>query len=230
MNGAWRLLQPHLNLRLPRRIHIRPRLLCVSTTRPRAFMRPFKTSSRLRKTFRFVTGMSAKPKSKDIPIVPQAVEPYISVQVGEDSFFIRHDAMGYFSCSCRVADGVGGWSEVKGANPALYSLKLMHYSKAQLDQYDEIVDDDLNVRFELETYGSVNPKHILAKSFEFTNEDAKRENIIGSTTAMIIVLRVFRSVFILGRRDQDREYRRLRGHVDPGGRGHLPQRRTTTFI
>jgi hypothetical protein len=43
----------------------------------------------------------------DLPIIPVAVDPYTSIQVGEDSFFSRYDSMG-------VADGVGGWSEVKG--------------------------------------------------------------------------------------------------------------------
>ncbi len=78
-----------------------------------------------------------------------------------------------------------------GANPALYSLKLMHYAKMQLDEYDSILmDEDEEHNFELEDYQHTTPKHILAKSFEITNKDAKKENIIGSTTALIILLRV----------------------------------------
>ena len=42
-----------------------------------------------------------------------------SVQVGEDAYFIRSDSLG-------VADGVGGWSGKKGADPALFSRLLMH--------------------------------------------------------------------------------------------------------
>ena len=88
-----------------------------------------------------------------------------------------------------VADGVGGWSEVKGANPALYSLKLMHYARCQLHQYDALVEDD-DYNFDLEPYSQTTPKHILSMAYEQTNLDAKKENIVGSTTAMILILRV----------------------------------------
>ena len=74
----------------------------------------------------------------------------------------------------------------------------MHYAKCQLEQYDDLVGD-LDYDFDLESYPEANPKQILARSFECTNRDAKQENIIGSTTAMILILRVFRnSRLILG--------------------------------
>jgi hypothetical protein len=54
---------------------------------------------------------------------PAAVEADLrvlkSVQVGEDAYFCRSDSLG-------VADGVGGWSGKKGADPAMFSRLLMH--------------------------------------------------------------------------------------------------------
>lgn len=43
----------------------------------------------------------------------------LSVQVGEDAYFLREDSLG-------VADGVGGWSGKAGANSAWFSKKVMH--------------------------------------------------------------------------------------------------------
>jgi hypothetical protein len=86
-----------------------------------------------------------------------------------------------------VADGVGGWADVKGANPALYSLKMMHYAGSQLEQYDDFSGE---LQFDIPDYNDVMPQDILAKSYYLVNSDAKKENIIGSTTAMILILRV----------------------------------------
>jgi hypothetical protein len=71
----------------------------------------------------------------------------------------------------------------------------MHYAKCQLEQYDDLVGE-LEYDFELEDYQDANPKEILARSFECTNRDAKQDNIIGSTTAMILVLRVIPTFII----------------------------------
>lgn len=43
----------------------------------------------------------------------------LSVQVGEDAYFVRNDSLG-------VADGVGGWAGRKGADPGLFAARLMH--------------------------------------------------------------------------------------------------------
>ncbi|KIM37457.1 hypothetical protein M413DRAFT_13389 [Hebeloma cylindrosporum] len=56
----------------------------------------------------------------------------LSVQVGEDAYFVRDNAMG-------VADGVGGWSRSVPAHPhhptpsALFSRRLMHFCASELD-------------------------------------------------------------------------------------------------
>ncbi|KAI9088336.1 phosphatase 2C-like domain-containing protein [Phlyctochytrium arcticum] len=109
---------------------------------------------------------------------PEVAGDYLSVQVGEDAYFVRSDSLG-------VADGVGGWAQVKGANPALYSRKMMHYASAELEKMDDIVNSEYSV----EDYNSVDPKNILQISYEHTNEDAAQEKLMGSTTALVAILR-----------------------------------------
>ena len=56
-----------------------------------------------------------------------------------------------------------------GANPALYSRKLMHYAFLELEKYDNIEEDAFY------DYFNVNPVHILQKSYEQSARDAKKE-------------------------------------------------------
>ncbi|KAF7363560.1 Protein phosphatase [Mycena sanguinolenta] len=58
----------------------------------------------------------------------------LAVQVGEDAYFVRDNAMG-------VADGVGGWARVKHAVPpsspsasALFARRLMHFCADEVDR------------------------------------------------------------------------------------------------
>ncbi|KAJ7173497.1 hypothetical protein C8R46DRAFT_1082999 [Mycena filopes] len=58
----------------------------------------------------------------------------LAVQVGEDAYFVRENAMG-------VADGVGGWARVKHAAPptgpsasALFARRLMHFCADEVDR------------------------------------------------------------------------------------------------
>ncbi|KAI9320762.1 phosphatase 2C-like domain-containing protein [Dichotomocladium elegans] len=106
---------------------------------------------------------------------------YSSIQVGDDSYFKRHDALG-------VADGVGGWRKHPGANPALYARKLMHYAQLELDRIDNsrrpshVQQDDPD------------PVMILENAYHLTSLDAQNEvctygsNFVGSTTACIALL------------------------------------------
>ncbi|EAU84604.2 hypothetical protein CC1G_00123 [Coprinopsis cinerea okayama7 len=56
----------------------------------------------------------------------------LAVQVGEDAYFVRDNAMG-------VADGVGGWTRSKHHDPAqpsasaLFARRLMHYCSAEIE-------------------------------------------------------------------------------------------------
>ncbi|KAI1320383.1 hypothetical protein EDD11_001185 [Mortierella claussenii] len=70
-----------------------------------------------------------------------------------------------------------------GANPALYSRKLMHYAFLELEKYDNIEEEAFY------DYFNVNPVHILEKSYEQSARDAKKEGLIGSSTACLAILR-----------------------------------------
>ncbi|KAG1049264.1 hypothetical protein G6F43_008396 [Rhizopus delemar] len=98
------------------------------------------------------------------------------VQVGEDAYFKRSDSLG-------VADGIGGWSNTAGANSALYSSRLMHYANLEMDRFEDIEDAYF---FQ---YNDANPLDILQRSYEQSLKEAKRLNILGSTTACIAILR-----------------------------------------
>ncbi|KAG0279892.1 hypothetical protein BGZ95_011937 [Linnemannia exigua] len=139
------------------------------------FDQPFQNT---RHNYVFAHGASgfAKNPNKGPTLTPEEDRAYFSVQVGEDSYFRRHDALG-------VADGVGGWSGTTGANPALYSRKLMHYAFVELEKYDNIEEDAFY------DYFNVNPVQILQKSFEQSARDAKKEGLIGSSTACLAILR-----------------------------------------
>ncbi|KAI8912129.1 phosphatase 2C-like domain-containing protein [Entophlyctis helioformis] len=138
------------------------------------------SSGQLRKAFQFTSAASGKAKNSSIVTnkTPPPGSAYLSMQAGEDAYFSRHDAMG-------VADGVGGWAEVPGANPALYSLKLMHYSQVEFEKYDDIA----NIDYTVDDYYSVSPKDVLARSYLQVNDEAVTEKFLGSTTALIVVLR-----------------------------------------
>ncbi|KAK3842875.1 MAG: phosphatase 2C-like domain-containing protein [Linnemannia gamsii] len=138
-------------------------------------LRPFQNT---RHNYVFAHGASgfAKNPNKGPTLTPEEDRAYFSVQVGEDSYFRRHDALG-------VADGVGGWSGTTGANPALYSRKLMHYAFVELEKYDNIEEDAFY------DYFNVNPVQILQKSYEQSARDAKKEGLIGSSTACLAILR-----------------------------------------
>ncbi|KAG0267370.1 hypothetical protein BG011_006787 [Mortierella polycephala] len=139
------------------------------------FDQPFQN---MRHNYVFTHGASgfAKNPSKPSTLTPEEESAYFSVQVGEDSYFRRHDALG-------VADGVGGWSGTSGANPALYSRKLMHYAFMELEKYDNIEEEAFY------DYFNVNPVQILQKSYEQSASDAKKEGLIGSSTACLAILR-----------------------------------------
>lgn len=100
-------------------------------------------------------------------------------QCGDDSFFLRVDSMG-------VADGVGGWYGVPRANPALYSRKLMHYCSLELSKYDDLDNDT----YSAQDYYNLNAQAILEKGFFHVESDCVRESFLGSTTALVSVLRV----------------------------------------
>ncbi|KAG0365041.1 hypothetical protein BGZ54_006929 [Gamsiella multidivaricata] len=139
----------------------------ITTTKTSSFFdQPFQNT---RHNYVFAHGASgfAKNPGKAPTLTPEEDRAYFSVQVGEDSYFRRHDALG-------VADG---------ANPALYSRKLMHYAFLELEKYDNIEEEAFY------DYFNVNPVQILEKSYEQSARDAKKEGLIGSSTACLAILR-----------------------------------------
>ncbi|CAG8433642.1 1206_t:CDS:2 [Ambispora gerdemannii] len=142
------------------------------------FDKPFSTA---RKSLSFSHGASGIPKHPDKLASNSTDGNYFSINCGEDSFFRRHDSLG-------VADGVGGWRhpphmEHVVVNSALYSRKLMHYAYKELEKYDIINNE------EYYHYDNVNPKQILQTSYDKTLRDCALEGIVGSSTALISVLR-----------------------------------------
>ncbi|RIA81013.1 phosphatase 2C-like domain-containing protein [Glomus cerebriforme] len=124
-------------------------------------------------------GGSGIPKSSDKLISAKNDENYYSIGCGEDSFFSRYDSLG-------VADGVGGWRNVASirnfvADSALYARKLMHYSYAELEKYDNVEDEKYY------HYNEANPVDILQASYEQTIKTL--DGVVGSSTALIAILR-----------------------------------------
>jgi len=69
-----------------------------------------------------------------------------AVQVGEDAYFVRDNAMG-------VADGVGGWSKCSrlshDATPsALFAQRLMHYCSEEVEAANETLEEDVEHQLE----------------------------------------------------------------------------------
>ncbi|CDS07785.1 hypothetical protein LRAMOSA01734 [Lichtheimia ramosa] len=115
-------------------------------------------------------GASGFAKSDKAPTsTPEEDALYTSVQVGDDAYFLRRDALG-------VADGVG-------ANPALYARKLMHYAQLELDRIYS------NKRpLHVQQQEKMDPVLVLENAYHLTSLDAQNENIVGSTTACIAML------------------------------------------
>ncbi|KAI8800281.1 phosphatase 2C-like domain-containing protein [Cladochytrium replicatum] len=131
-----------------------------------------KTIPRPRRNFRFNFGASGVPKNGSLAV---SDSKYLSVQVGEDAYFTRPDALG-------VADGVGGWAGTKGANPALFSRLLMHHAKAEVEKYDDLANYEEEVR----DYYAIDPRTVMRRSYE---QVMKNKSLVGSSTALIVILR-----------------------------------------
>ncbi|CAK5272223.1 unnamed protein product [Mycena citricolor] len=73
------------------------------------------------------------PRVRGLDVTEMNTDAPLAVQVGEDAYFVRENAMG-------VADGVGGWSRVKSLAPptgpsasALFARRLMHFCADEID-------------------------------------------------------------------------------------------------
>ncbi|KAI8639769.1 phosphatase 2C-like domain-containing protein [Parasitella parasitica] len=122
------------------------------------------------------SGFAKRQRYTTPDLIKNRNEHYYSIQIGEDAYFRRSDALG-------VADGVGGWQGVTAANAALYSRKLMHHAYLELERFDN-VDDPYFYH-----YDEADPVSILQKSYEESMQEAQQEGIIGSCTACLAILR-----------------------------------------
>lgn len=160
----------------------------------------FFAQTKAKKSFVLGHGAAGFAKKRYTPVHTSTSHSSVSSQVGEDAYFRRADAIG-------VADGIGGWSETagnknmknfqtrvtmkfnpdqflyQGSNSALYSSQLMHFANEEMDRFEDTEDPCF---FQ---YNDANPVDILKRSYEKSLSVAKKNNILGSTTACIAVLR-----------------------------------------
>jgi serine/threonine protein phosphatase PrpC len=101
----------------------------------------------------------------------------LSVQVGEDAYFCRQDAMG-------VADGVGGWCSVKNADPALFSRRLLHHVSSELEKYDDLLNEEISTQ----DYYNIDPRKIIQQGLNSLLQETQ-ELVLGSTTVLLGILR-----------------------------------------
>ncbi|KAI7862737.1 phosphatase 2C-like domain-containing protein [Spinellus fusiger] len=126
--------------------------------------------SSLPRTFTFLHGVSGYAKKnheKTAVTQPQEETLYLSAQYGDDAYFRRNDALG-------VADGVGGWKTRSGANPALYSLKLMHYAQYEIGRIKSTLQQPGGYEKDIES--SLIPVDILNTAYQHTTQDARLED------------------------------------------------------
>lgn len=109
----------------------------------------------------------------------------LAVQVGEDAYFLRPDAMG-------VADGVGGWSRAAPAtaNSALFSRSLMHYCSYELSLLSPPPPPPSPAERPQPSTVDVHPIDILQRSYDKCISVFQRQGLTGgSATALLAVLR-----------------------------------------
>jgi len=134
------------------------------------------TGSTRQRVFHFQHASAGAPKNIGSKVT---LENSLSHSVGEDAYFAQGRALG-------LADGVGGWVSVKGANPALYSRMLMHYVAEEFDNYDTLDFESDPLPPDLL---GINPKSVLSNAYSKVKVLEKTENLVGSTTALVVQLK-----------------------------------------
>jgi hypothetical protein len=62
----------------------------------------------------------------------------------------------------------------------------MHYAREQLEAFDDIANCD----YDINEYYNVDPKKVLQDAYDRTTVDAKEIGLVGSSTALVAILRV----------------------------------------
>lgn len=156
---------------------------------PSSILSPASKRSRL--TYHLDSGAYGIPKRRAHTHVAHAHNTHmpdlnLAVQVGEDAYFLRPDAMG-------VADGVGGWSRTAPAtaNSALFSRSLMHFCSHELSLLSPPPPPPSSPteRSQSSTV-DVHPIDILQRSYDKCISDFQCQGLTGgSATALLAVLR-----------------------------------------
>lgn len=134
----------------------------------------------------------ARIRDKEGNLLPDHLR---SVQVGEDAFFLRPDAMG-------VADGVGGWTSRPGANAALFSRLLMHFTSVELSRTSGATStpswppshppsscDAVPItEAAADTWALCDPVETLRLAWRRSVRVFMEEGLLGSSTALVAVL------------------------------------------
>lgn len=97
-----------------------------------------------------------------------------NVHNSQDAYFVRHDSLG-------VADGVGGWSGRKGADPGLFAARLMHHCSAELD-YAEHLASQQNASSSASSSSSTGLKRSNTK-LSFVSTASANANQVSTTSS-----------------------------------------------
>ncbi|KAF8699541.1 Protein phosphatase 2C, partial [Rhizoctonia solani] len=144
-------------------------------------------------------GIPKKPLGKR---KSESEDLHMAVQVGEDSYFVRPDALG-------VADGVGGWAHHHlRADSARFARMLMHncaneianprrpqdaYPSPPLTPRSPSTDNDLShlasVLESVSLEPEISPRDVLHLAYERTVATFRATGIAGSSTALVAILR-----------------------------------------
>lgn len=181
-----------------------------------------RATKRPRLRYQLDAGAYGIPKHRSCPQrAPPPPVPGLSVQVGEDAYFLLDHAMG-------VADGVGGWARTAPAPfgaptpSAMFARRLMHYCAAEVQAarppsapfsfehpikpsgfVQEALDDELADLAE-----GINVLQILERAYDSTVR-AHAPVTTGSSTALIAVLDhapMAPPASVLGSPEPDRNY------------------------
>ncbi|GAB1522053.1 protein phosphatase 2C [Rhizoctonia solani] len=144
-------------------------------------------------------GIPKKPLGKR---KSESEDLHMAVQVGEDSYFVRPDALG-------VADGVGGWAHHHlRADSARFARMLMHncaneianprrpqdaYPSPPLTPRSPSTDNDIShlasVLESVSLEPEISPRDVLHLAYERTVATFRATGIAGSSTALVAILR-----------------------------------------
>ena len=151
---------------------------------PSSILSPASKRSRL--TYHLDSGAYGIPKRRaHAHVGTYGSDLDLAVQVGEDAYFLRPDALG-------VADGVGGWSRAAPAtaNSALFSRSLMHYCSYELSLLSRPPPPPSPTERSQPSTIDVHPIDILQRSYDKCISVFQRQGLTGgSATALLAVLR-----------------------------------------